>query len=554
MCYDILNTAKALFARHTREKSKGELPLNISLDTILSELNMQNAHIVSSNSFSIRQPQLSAAALWSKDEPVSRDLCYVLPAKDVRDEFSIPPKTTVVIVGAADEAVLRASGVDALVIDVPVKRTTFNIWFNRINRIFQEYQQWSQSMSELLARSPSLQDLSALGESFFGNPVLILDRNFCLLSKYDPSLKIAWSFHKQTQERMLPEEMIAIIKAQSGHESHAEGSHTFFISDDYLTYNMQFLHMSRGNAIFTLAVPEVRAPLRKLSLSALSYFAECVLVVLCQTSFHYGHSQRFEEFVKKLLSNEQIEQAVINQQLLTMRWLNADNCICLVFEINRWDRANSVYHSTCMNIESTFSESFAFVYNDRIVTLINLDKAQVTRDAMIQKIILFLREHLLHVGISYTFFDFSTVISYYKEAEAALEMGRLYAPDLWYYRFEDYVLPYFMHYGTTQINGRHLCHPGLVQLWLYDNRNETELLTTLREYLTTGLNATATAKHLYIHRNTLYQRLDKINQIIGADLNDPDTRLFMLMSYSFVDLLKLKPIEEVMPDAKKDRQ
>lgn len=94
---------------------------------------------------------------------------------------------------------------------------------------------------------------------------------------------------------------------------------------------------------------------------------------------------------------------------------------------------------------------------------------------------------------------------------------------------------------------------GVVQLWLYDSKNETELLITLREYLTTGLNATATAKHLFIHRNTLYQRLDKINQIIGADLNDPDTRLFMLMSYSFVDLLKLKPIEEVVPDFKKNR-
>ena len=352
---------------------------------------------------------------------------------------------------------------------------------------------------------------------------------------------------------MLPEEMISIIKAQSGHQVQAEGSHTFFISDDYLAYNMQFLHMSRGNAIFTLAIPEIRAPLRRLSLSALSYFAECIHVVLCQSSFHYGHSLRFEEFVKKLLSNEQIEQAVIDQYLLSMHWFNADNYLCLVFEINRWDRANSVFHSICMNVESSFSESFAFVYNDKIVAIINLDRAQMSRGAMIQNLILFLREHLLHVGISYTFFDFSTVISYFKEAEAALEMGRLYAPDIWYYRFEDYVLPYFMHYGTSQINGRHLCHPGLVQLWLYDSKNETELLITLREYLTTGLNATATAKHLFIHRNTLYQRLDKINQIIGADLNDPDTRLFMLMSYSFVDLLKLKPIEEVVPDFKKGR-
>lgn len=519
--------------------------MNISLDTVLSALDMQSAHIVSANSFSIHQPQLNAAALWSKDESVSRNLCYVIPARQVREDFSLPPRTSVVIVGTVDENILRMSDVDALVIDIPVKRAAFNTWFNRISRIFHDYQHWALTLSDMLARSPSLQELAAVGESFFGNPVLVLDRNFCLLSKYDPSLQIAWSFHEQTQERMLPEEMISIIKAQSGHQVQAEGSHTFFISDDYLAYNMQFLHMSRGNAIFTLAVPEIRAPLRRLSLSALSYFAECIHIVLCQSSFHYGHSLRFEEFVKKLLANEQIEQAVIDQYLLSMHWFNADNYLCLVFEINRWDRANSVFHSICMNVESSFSESFAFVYNDKIVAIINLDRAQLSRGAMIQNLILFLREHLLHVGISYTFFDFSTVISYFKEAEAALEMGRLYAPDLWYYRFEDYVLPYFMHYGTSQINGRHLCHPGLVQLWLYDSKNETELLITLREYLTTGLNATATAKHLFIHRNTLYQRLDKINQIIGADLNDPDTRLFMLMSYSFVDLLKLKPIEEV---------
>lgn len=527
--------------------------MNISLDTVLSALDMQSAHIVSANSFSIHQPQLNAAALWSKDESVSRNLCYVIPARQVREDFSLPPRTSVVIVGTVDENILRMSDVDALVIDVPVKRAAFNTWFNRISRIFHDYQHWALTLSDMLARSPSLQELAAVGESFFGNPVLVLDRNFCLLSKYDPSLQIAWSFHEQTQERMLPEEMISIIKAQSGHQVQAEGSHTFFISDDYLAYNMQFLHMSRGNAIFTLAIPEIRAPLRRLSLSALSYFAECIHVVLCQSSFHYGHSLRFEEFVKKLLSNEQIEQAVIDQYLLSMHWFNADNYLCLVFEINRWDRANSVFHSICMNVESSFSESFAFVYNDKIVAIINLDRAQMSRGAMIQNLILFLREHLLHVGISYTFFDFSTVISYFKEAEAALEMGRLYAPDIWYYRFEDYVLPYFMHYGASQINGRHLCHPGLVQLWLYDSKNETELLITLREYLTTGLNATATAKHLFIHRNTLYQRLDKINQIIGADLNDPDTRLFMLMSYSFVDLLKLKPIEEVVPDFKKNR-
>ena len=77
---------------------------------------------------------------------------------------------------------------------------------------------------------------------------------------------------------------------------------------------------------------------------------------------------------------------------------------------------------------------------------------------------------------------------------------------------------------------------------LDDDANGTELLPTLREYLVSGLNATAAAKQLFIHRNTFYQRLDKIQQLITSDLENPDTRLFMLMSYRFVDLLKLDPV------------
>ena len=525
--------------------------MNISLDTLAAALDMQSAHIVSTNSYSVHQAQLSACALWSKDEPISRELCYVVPARQIGEDFSAPPRTSLVIIGAVEERLLRAADVDALVLGVPVKRTTFNTYFNRINQIFYKYQQWALLLSNTLSSAPSLQEIVSIGEAFFGNPILVLDRNFCLLSKYDPSVKFDWAMHSQTQERMLSEDLIALIKAQSGHRPQGESSYAFFLSADYMTYNTQFLHITRGNAVFTLAIPEIRASLRSVSLSALNFFADCVYTVLCQSSFHYGHSLRFESFVKKLLSNEQIEQATIDQYLMLVHWLNSDNCICAVFEINRWDRASSVYHSICMNIESTFAQSFAFLHDDKIVAIINLDKARLTRDAMIQKLSLFLREHLLHAGISYTFFDFSTVISYFKQSVAALEMGRLYAPDLWYYRFEDYVLPYFMHYGTSQINGRHLCHPGLVQLYLYDQQNEAELLITLREYLTTGLNATATAKHLYIHRNTLYQRLDKINQIIHADISNADTRLFMLMSYSFIDLLKLKPIQELLTEEEK---
>jgi DNA-binding PucR family transcriptional regulator len=46
----------------------------------------------------------------------------------------------------------------------------------------------------------------------------------------------------------------------------------------------------------------------------------------------------------------------------------------------------------------------------------------------------------------------------------------------------------------------------------------------LSRYLECGGNYTATADALALHRNTLKYRLQRIREISGHDLNDPDTR------------------------------
>ena len=83
-----------------------------------------------------------------------------------------------------------------------------------------------------------------------------------------------------------------------------------------------------------------------------------------------------------------------------------------------------------------------------------------------------------------------------------------------------------------------------MQLYIYDRKNKTELLDTLRVYLESGSNAAEAAKKLFIHRNTLYQRMKKIEEIIQVDLKDTRIRLFILMSYTFVELLNLQPVEQ----------
>lgn len=59
----------------------------------------------------------------------------------------------------------------------------------------------------------------------------------------------------------------------------------------------------------------------------------------------------------------------------------------------------------------------------------------------------------------------------------------------------------------------------------YDSEHETELVQTLEAYLDRGGSLVETAEALYIHRNTLLYRIDRIEELCSLDLRDPLQRL-----------------------------
>ncbi len=59
---------------------------------------------------------------------------------------------------------------------------------------------------------------------------------------------------------------------------------------------------------------------------------------------------------------------------------------------------------------------------------------------------------------------------------------------------------------------------------------EDELLVTLRAYLDRACSAAHTARVLGVHRNTVGQRITRIERILGASLTSPDTRLALQLA------------------------
>ena len=59
----------------------------------------------------------------------------------------------------------------------------------------------------------------------------------------------------------------------------------------------------------------------------------------------------------------------------------------------------------------------------------------------------------------------------------------------------------------------------------YDRENNSNLLDTLEVYLLENRNITAAAQKLYIHRNTMNYRINKIKQVLNTDFDDSEKLL-----------------------------
>ena len=122
---------------------------------------------------------------------------------------------------------------------------------------------------------------------------------------------------------------------------------------------------------------------------------------------------------------------------------------------------------------------------------------------------------LLHVAYGTIVGDIKEVSKSYKEAKLALDVGKIFFND------KDIIA-----YNTLGI-GRliyqlpiPLCKMFIREIFEGKSPDDfdEETLTTINKFFENSLNVSETSRQLYIHRNTLVYRLDKIQKITGLDL------------------------------------
>ena len=144
--------------------------------------------------------------------------------------------------------------------------------------------------------------------------------------------------------------------------------------------------------------------------------------------------------------------------------------------------------------------------------------------------------HQMTVGIGRSRHTIEELRESYMEARRAIEVGRCFKPEESIFVYGRLILERFLMELPQDISAYY-------HSLLFNRKNQRlfneEMIYTIDMFFKKDLNLSDTARQLYIHRNTLVYRLDKVQRQTGLDLRHFDDavtfKLMMLLGKSTDD-------------------
>lgn len=180
-----------------------------------------------------------------------------------------------------------------------------------------------------------------------------------------------------------------------------------------------------------------------------------------------------------------------------------------------------------------------FLYKGDIVALFNLPAATSPEKeaGFINSMRSICADYGDKIGMSEVFGGkeaFSRLSDYYRQAHLALSRA-VKSETISICRFREIAVSCFAQ-GLAKTYGRDfVLHPDLSLLQSYDEEHRSPLVQTLRVYLDSHQNIADASRKLFIHRNTLINRLQLIKDLTHLELKDPDTALWLMLSCRMLD-------------------
>lgn len=180
-----------------------------------------------------------------------------------------------------------------------------------------------------------------------------------------------------------------------------------------------------------------------------------------------------------------------------------------------------------------------FWYNGCFVLVVNNLEADILRDVilkMMQRAKKRMVGQTIHIGVGSLMPNFREVILGYKRALAAVNMAVKFNNPM--VDFEDMGIYKIMFSIEDQQILEDIYLKTLKPLINYDEKHHSELEKTLYYYLVYDGSLQAMAKNMFMHRNTINYRMNKIKELLDCEFKDFEDKMNYMFAYYCRDIIK----------------
>lgn len=419
--------------------------------------------------------------------------------------------------------------------------------FNRIQEMFQESSNVIVGMRQLLDSLYSdlgLQNMADVAYKVFGNPVFIVDTSYKYLAFSSGIIPDSKLMEEENKNKRIADEGIDMIKKMQVDDKVRKNGRPVFIKNPVLNkcslIDAVTIHKIE---VAHVMLYELNKPFCDEDYELLHRLSILISLELQKNSFYKNNrGVMCSYFLADLLDNNtnmnNLQSIKHRLELLGYKLKN----YLYVFTISSHD-----YPATEEQLENITEQlhwlitgSIYVIYNNNIVLLISRSEKKGISDYERSDLKKYLENNHIAAGMSNCFTDIREIKNYYHQSLKAAEAGRRHNEAYGVYNYEDIAIYHMLELCSSKEDLWNFCDPAIITLINFDKVNKTELSKTLYHYLECSQSSILSAQKLYIHKNTLLYRVNKIKSLINNPLTDGEYIMRLMLSYKILNYLNVK--------------
>ena len=248
------------------------------------------------------------------------------------------------------------------------------------------------------------------------------------------------------------------------------------------------------------------------------FLCQVLGVMLKPNDRMHGKGEIHESILEDLLKRTLTSSTVLNDRLRTAGWTVKPVFRCVLLTPARRSAGidNAAFLATLLKREIPCCQ--AVMVEEGMLVLLNFSEEENPQPAM-DVLSRILDQYDLYAFISLDFRSLVHLPDYYESCRTVFRIAREKHWNRRECRFDDVVFTALAD-ALTKEQKRTFAQSEYKKLRAWDEAHHTDYCRTLNTYIELGCSVTRSAHQLYIHRNTMTKRLERISEISGLDILD----------------------------------